>query len=249
LIKYSIRKNSFKYTSLLTLPFDDFIAALGTCIQKFSIVSAIVLILAFIVSWWAYVPVHELGHAFGCLLGSGTVTRLEIAPMYGASLLKNIFPFVSTGSDYAGQLTGFDTHGSDLTYLFTVFFPFILTILLGVPLIKYSASLTSHPIISCLILGFAIPIAYAPFISITGDYYEMGSIIISRFKAVWSPGFELERWRSDDLIKLVKELFFKTNSIRIVDIIGVTASFLFGLVLSFITYWTGALWSRILLRT
>jgi hypothetical protein len=58
--------------------------------------------------------------------------------MYGASLLTNIFPFVSTGSDYAGQLTGFDTHGSDLTYLFTVFFPFILTILLGVPLIKYS---------------------------------------------------------------------------------------------------------------
>jgi hypothetical protein len=239
---------SLKFSSLLTLPFYDFIAALETCIQKYSIVNLIVLILAFIVSCWAYVPIHELGHALGCILGSGTVTRLEIAPMYGASLLKEIFPFVSVGSEYAGQLTGFDSHGSDLTYLLTIILPFVLTILVGVPLIKYAASLTSHPLFSCLILGLAIPIAYAPFISITGDYYEMGSIMISRFKALWSPGVELERWRSDDLIKLVKELFFRANSSGIGDMIGVTTSFLLGLILSFITYWTGALWSRLVLR-
>src|SRR4051812_23337575 len=32
--------------------------------------------LAFVVSWFLYVPTHELLHAFGCLWTGGTVTRL-----------------------------------------------------------------------------------------------------------------------------------------------------------------------------
>ena len=121
-------------------------------------------------SWWIYVPLHELGHAFGCIFGGGTVTELQISPMYGAALLKEFFPFVTVGSEYAGQLTGFDTKGSDLIYLLTDFFPFLLTIFIGVPLLRSAAG--SKPIWAAIKLGFGRPIAFAPFISFSGNIAE-----------------------------------------------------------------------------
>ena len=65
------------------------------------------------------VPLYYFGTAYGCLLTGGDVTRLEISPEYGAALLQKLFPFVAVGSDYAGQLTGFDTHDNDVIYLAT----------------------------------------------------------------------------------------------------------------------------------
>ena len=82
--------------------------------------------------WWVYVPIHELLHAAACMLFGGEVSRLEISGIYGGGLLARVLPFVATGTDYAGRLSGFDTAGSDLVYLATVLGPYLLTLFPGV---------------------------------------------------------------------------------------------------------------------
>lgn len=191
-------------------------------------------------------PIHELGHAFGCIIGGGTVSELQISPMYGAEILKGFFPFVTVGSDYAGQLTGFDTRGSDLIYLLTDFFPFLLTIFLGVPLVRSASG--SKPLSATIKLGFGLPIAFAPFISFSGDYYEMGSIIVSSIADSISGSSQFIIWRSDDVFKLAGELFFSGNAYGFIDIAGVGLSFIVGLILIYITYMLGVFWSKIILR-
>lgn len=232
---------------ILALPFEDFFAGLESCINKVSAAYLLIVMASFVVSWWIYVPIHELGHALGCILGGGTVTELQVSPMYGAALLKEIFPFVTVGSDYAGQLKGFDTKGSDLIYLLTDFFPFLLTIFVGVPLVKSAAG--SKPLAACLKLGLGLPIAFAPFISFSGDYYEMGSIIVTGIVKLASPGFNVASWRSDDLFKLSGDLFFSGTPYTAGDIVGVTASFLLGAVLIYVTYLLGSLFSGLILKS
>jgi len=134
-----------------------------------------VTVLAGVAAWWIYVPIHELLHALGCWVTGGAVSRLEIAPEYGGALLAHVFPFVVSGGDYAGRLSGFDTHGSDLVYLATDAAPFLLSIVLGVPLLRAS-NRGRRPVR----FGTAVVLALAPFYSLTGDYYEMGSILVTR---------------------------------------------------------------------
>lgn len=232
-------------THILATPFEDFFSGLESSITGVSPFYLIVVLISFVASWWIYVPLHELAHAFGCILGGGTVTELQISPMYGANILKDIFPFVTVGSEYAGQLTGFDTKGSDLIYLLTDFFPYLLTIFIGVPLLKSAAR--SSPLSACLKLGFSLPIAFAPFISFSGDYYEMGSIIVTRLVKTFSPAFDPSVWRSDDLFKLSQELFFSGAPFGAGDIIGVACSFLLGIVLIYVTYLLGSLFSGMIL--
>ena len=230
---------------ILATPFEDFFSGLESSIAKFSWLALIILIICLVASWWIYVPIHELGHAYGCILGGGTVTELQVSPMYGAAILKELFPFVTVGSDYAGQLTGFDTKGSDLIYLLTDFFPFLLTIFIGVPLLRSAAG--SNPIWASIKLGFGLPIAFAPFISFSGDYYEMGSIIVSRIANAVSPAIEAFRWRSDDVFKLIGEIFFDGSTYSAIDILGVLLAFLVGIVLIYATYMLGVIWSNIIL--
>jgi len=231
---------------VIRLPLDDYLAALSQCVSGFRAVHAPVMMAAFALSWWVYVPIHELLHAAGCWVTGGTVTRLEIDPLYGAAWLHGIFPFVQVGSDYAGQLTGFDTHGSDLTYLATDLLPFALTVLIGVPLLRSAARPGGRLLWRCVKLGAAMPVAYAPFISVTGDYYEMGSILVSRCAAWWSPTLPLVRWRSDDLFKLASTLMASEPPAGIADAVGLTASLLVGMVLMFATYWLGSRWARMI---
>jgi hypothetical protein len=224
-------------------PLHDYLAALNICLGRFKISHLAAIILSFVVSWWIYVPIHELFHALGCIIGGGEVSRLEIAPIYGADFLKNFFPFVESGSKYAGRLSGFDSNGSDLTYLLTDFFPYILTILLGVPLLKSVSSRNSASLTNSIIFGISLPLAYAPFISVTGDFYEMGAIIVSRVAASLVPSVNPARWRSDDLFNLTEQLFFSDSVQWFPDSIGVIASFLLGVVLIFSVYWAGSLWT------
>jgi hypothetical protein len=147
------------------------------------------------VGWWVYVPIHELLHAAACLLAGGEVTRLEIAPQYGGALLGRIFPFVVSGGEYAGRLSGFDTRGSDLIYLATDLGPFLLTLFPGVWLLR-RAGTAGQPIL----FGLALPFAFAPFLSLTGDAYEIGSILLTQLPA-WE-----ETLRGDDMIKKAQEL-------------------------------------------
>jgi hypothetical protein len=147
------------------------------------------------VGWWLYVPVHELLHAAACLAAGGEVTRLEVAPLYGGGLLARVFPFVVSGGEYAGRLSGFDTHGSDLIYLATDLGPFVLTLFPGVWLLR-RAGTAGRPIL----FGLALPFALAPFLSLPGDAYEIGSILVTQLPP-WG-----ETLRGDDLIKKAEEL-------------------------------------------
>lgn len=192
------------------------------------------IMLGMAVSWWVYVPLHELFHAWGCQIAGGTVTKLEINEVYGATWLSQLFPYITPGSEYAGRLSGFDTGGSDTVYLCTVFFPYLLTLLIGVPAL-YAATRRA----SAILFGAAVPWAYTPFLSITGDYYEMGSILVSRWTAPWVPQAP-ERWRADDFYLLAKTLFGPAGAGNSVDAVGLGAGLLLGTLAAFLTYTAGA---------
>jgi hypothetical protein len=229
----------------LARPFYDYAAAAQSLFAG-GIRSWLLAIGAFVVSWFIYVPVHELMHAYGCIAAGGSVTRLEIAPEYGGTLLARAFPFVVSGSSYAGQLTGFDTHGSDAVYLTTVLAPYLLTILAGVPLLWHAARPLRSAWMRLLVFGAALPIAFAPFISITGDYYEAGSIVVTKLMHALDPSRAVGRWRSDDLFKLIGSLH--AESATAFDWIVVAAGFAAGLVLALLTYHCGALVARLVTR-
>jgi len=192
---------------------------------------------------WVYVPIHELLHVLGCVGTGGTVDRLEISPEYGAALLAKVFPFVVVGSDYAGQLVGFDTGGNDLTYLSTVFAPYLLTILIGVPLLRMLARRGKDALGHRLMLGASIPMAFAPFSNLFGDYYELGSIPVSRLVSALSSGVDPTRWRSDDLIKLGQRLSAE-GPWHATDLLVLASAFVLGCFCAFGTYRLGCLIRR-----
>ena len=147
------------------------------------------------IGWWIYVPLHELLHAFACLAAGGEVTRLEVQPLYGGHVLAAIFPWVVAGGEYAGRLAGFDTKGCDLIYLATDFGPFIMTLFPGVWALRRAVAKASP-----FFYGASLPFALAPFLSLTGDAYEIGSILVTRL-GPWRERMEL---RGDDAILWVE---------------------------------------------
>ena len=159
-----------------------------------------------LLGWWIYVPIHELLHAWGCLATGGEVARLEIDALYGGALLARVFSFVEVGSDYAGQLTGFSTGGSDLVYLATDLAPFLLSLLPGVWLMRHAAR-KAWP----LLYGASLPAALGPFLSATGDAYEMGSIVTTRLPA-WSDAASMDVIRGDDLFLVPSAIAQATSS-------------------------------------
>jgi hypothetical protein len=220
---------------LLAAPFTDLFAGLQRSTEALGGRALPLLLVACAAGWWLYVPVHELMHAWGAQLGGATVTRLDIDPIYGARFLQRFFPYVQVGSAYAGQLAGFDTHGSDLAYALTVFFPFVLSIAIGVPLLVRAARVPAPSVASTALFGFALPIAWAPILSIGGDFYELGAIAISRAAAL--VGAQGESWRGDDVIAIVGRRF--GGAFSWLDAAGVAASLLLGIVLAFATYAAG----------
>lgn len=226
-------------------PFDDLAAAMDAQVVRaprpWS--ALVIVVLAGAATWWVYVPVHELLHALGCVVTGGRVTELQIAPRYGGTLLARVFPFVVGDGSYAGRLSGFDTKGSDLIYLATDAMPYVLTVLIGVPLLK-ACRRAGRP----ALLGPAFVLALAPFYSLTGDYYEMGSIITTRVVGMLRG--TLPPYRSDDVIQLVADVltqpaqFGIANSGGAAAAVGIIAAGLaVGAVLALATYATGARWS------
>lgn len=189
--------------------------------------------------WWLYVPLHELAHAFGCLLAGGSVTRLELEPVYGGALLSRWFDFVVPGSDYAGQLTGFDTRGSDAIYLATVLAPYLFTVMPGVPLLARVAEARAG---QGLLAGAALPWALAPFLSLPGDLYEAGSIMVTRLAAVFQSQLDVARWRSDDVFLLLQTL--GADGLAAADAGMVAAGLLVGLVGAYLIFGAGWLLAR-----
>lgn len=206
----------------------------------------IILGVAMIATWFVYVPIHELLHAFGCIWTGGTVSELQIDAMYGASLLAQWFPFVTSGSEYAGRLTGFNTKGSDLCYLACVFAPFVLSIFPGVSLVLLC---TRRP--RPIVFGIALVLALAPFYSIPGDFFEIASILVTRVVTALGAGdgssIAFERLRSDDVFRLIKELATNRRSLGL-DSTGKTVAAAFivlssgalSVFLAWLTYTLGA---------
>jgi hypothetical protein len=229
-------------------PFDDVVAAMDAQVAQSSRPKQALLIALFAgaASWWVYVPVHELLHALGCWATGGGVTELQIAPQYGGGVLARFLPFVvAAGGNYAGRLSGFDTKGSDLIYLATDALPFLLSLFIGVPLLKACAR-PGRP----ALLGAAFVLALAPFYSLPGDYYEMGSVVTTRAIGVLRgagnpPPFAA--LRSDDLVKLAGDLVARPGEFHVRDghdaviaalVIAVASGV--GAVLAFATYAAGA---------
>ncbi len=233
--------------SLFLQPFDY----LRVCIDQISggphpYASLAILPIAWALTAILYVPVHELLHALGCVASGGTVTSLEIQPIYGGAILAEVFDFVVADSEYAGRLSGFDTHGSDVVYLVTVALPYLLTVLIGVPALRL-CTLRPRP----FLFGTATLLSFAPFYSVPGDYYEMGSILTTR-TASWllpATGDELayEGVRSDDVFALIGDVTTKPAELGLVSenevavALGLIAlSLVVAVLLAFGTFFLGA---------
>jgi hypothetical protein len=165
-------------------------------------VRAFVLVLAAtLTAWFLYVPAHELLHALGCIAAGGSVQELQIQPLYGGALLERVFPFVVAGGDYAGRLTGFDTGGSDLVHFVTVLAPFLLTVAVAVPLLRLARRTGG-----AVPLGAGLVLAVAPLVSLAGDGYEMGSLVVGALlQVLGAPPGGVQALRHDDLFALLAE--------------------------------------------
>jgi hypothetical protein len=164
---------------LFLQPFQDILNGLERCLEPGprGLISTFAALLA---TWWIYVPIHELLHALGCELGGGRVWRLEIDPLYGGALLARWLWFVEAGGEYAGRLAGFDTTGSAAVHLLTTGLPFALTVFPGVWLLRWGARRAWG-----LAFGAGLVPATAPIVSLTGDAYEIGSLLATQI-AAWS---------------------------------------------------------------
>ena len=205
--------------SPIVIPFSELLDGLDRCLTR-GIKSLAVIFLGLLAGWWVYVPVHELLHAAACAAAGGGVSRLEIDSMYGGALLARIFPFVVSGSEYAGRLSGFDTRGSDWIYLATDVGPFILTIFPGVWWMRRAAASRR-----AFAFGASLPFAMAPFLSLTGDAYEIGSILVR------DPVL-----RGDDVFKMAEVLSRTPGA----PWAGFALAALLGVVWAFLTWWAGA---------
>lgn len=183
--------------------------------------------------WWVYVPIHELLHAFGCVAAGGAVSRLEIDAIYGGALLARLLPWVVAGSEYAGRLSGFDTRGSDAVYLVTDLLPFVLT-LPGVWALRRAARARRPSL-----FGAAAPFALAPLLSLTGDAYEIGSILVTRLPP-WATAAAL--LRGDD----VSKVFARVGSVAAPPWGGFALAVVTGALWAWTTYGVGAAVARAL---
>ncbi len=153
-----------------------------------------------LIGWWLYVPAHELLHAAACTAAGGEVRRLEIAPAYGGAALARMLPFVAPGGEYAGRLAGFDTRGSDLVYLATDLGPYLLTVVPGVWWLRRAARARR-----AFAFGASLPVALAPLLSLGGDAYEIGSILVPRLPP-WASPAARRLLRGDDLARRVSAI-------------------------------------------
>jgi hypothetical protein len=239
--------------SFVILPFSDVLNGLGPIMSgRNSARPTALMVASLIITWFVYVPIHELLHVLGCVATGGTVSELQVDWKYGGSILAKFFPFVKVGGDYAGRLTGFDTKGSDWVYLATDFMPFVLTVLLGVPWILMCLA-RARPIL----FGAGIVVGLAPIYQLPGDYFEMGSIVVTGLLTIVS-GSEtvvFQTLRSDDIFRLIGELFTKAGEMGldtagrlVAGILVIIASLAMAIFLALATYHLGRLWGRIFIR-
>ncbi|HZF10930.1 MAG TPA: hypothetical protein VFE33_19245 [Thermoanaerobaculia bacterium] len=215
----------------LLLPARDLLRGLDRCLDA-GFRGLLAVAAGLLVGWFLYVPLHELLHAGACLAAGGAVSRLEIDPLYGGGLLARVFPSIVPASAYSGRLSGFDTHGSDAIYLATDLGPFLLALFPGSWALRRAAC-ARRP----LLFGLALPAALAPFLSLTGDAYEIGAILATHLPP-WSAPALRQLLRGDDLLKKVQELA-ALPSPGVAPWGGVALAALAGVLWAFLTYKLG----------
>jgi hypothetical protein len=216
-------------------PFVDVLRGLDRCLEL-GVRGLILTATGLLAGWWIYVPAHELLHAGACRAAGGQVIRLEIDNLYFGGLLARLFPFVVPASDYAGRLAGFDTRGSDWIYLATDLGPFLLTLMPGVWALRRAARAGNAPL-----FGAAIPFALAPFLSLSGDAYEIGSILATRLPP-WSGPSARQLLRGDDLLRRLEMLAAAPDA----PWGGAVLAIVFGVLWAFLTYGLASLVARAL---
>jgi len=167
----------------------------------------LIVLLSTVITWFIYVPIHELLHVGGCVFTGGSVSELVMGPEYGATFLKNIFPFITPATtQYAGRVTGFEPNG-DMGYIVTVFAPFILSLFPGVLCLKLAFKKKK-----LWLMGPGIVMGLAPFYNLTGDFFEIGTILSTRLVNILFGGqpemLYTKFWllRSDDIFRLFSEI-------------------------------------------
>jgi len=182
--------------------------------------------------WWIYVPVHELMHAAACVVTGGTVSRLEIDSLYGGRLLGRLFTLIVPANAYAGRLSGFDVHGSDFVYLATDLGPFFLALFPGCWALRRAAR-ARRP----FLFGLSLPCAVAPFLSLSGDAYEIGSILTTRLPP-WSDAPVRALLRGDDLFLKIRTFAALPQSLRDAwgTWVGLALAALLGVAWAFLVY-------------
>lgn len=198
------------------------------------------LLLVVAIAWFVTVPVHELLHALGCLMSGGSVHELTIQRLYGGAVLERLIPFVRAGGTYAGQLSDFDTGESDICYFITVLFPYILTVFFGIPMLAL-ARRSGNP----LPHGIGIVHSLLPLVSVTGDYYEMGSIAATRIAGFVPGSREAELIRGDDLAIVVTRV---TESNMAGGFLLIGFSLLLAVLFIWATWWCSLVCSRVIAR-
>jgi hypothetical protein len=229
---------------LFRLPLDDATRAMEAIVRDRSPVSALTpLVVAIAITWIVYVPVHELLHALGCAATGGDVSELQIQAVYAGALLARVFDFVVVGGEYAGRLSGFETHGRDLVYLATVLTPYLLSVFPGVTLLHVAARRASP-----WLFGVAAVLAFAPIYNIPGDYFETASILTTRV-ATWlgagsgNPAFA--ELRSDDVFALIGALATGDVEAGLASSLIVSISLVLSTLLALLTYALGERVARI----
>ena len=190
-------------------------------------------VLSTLVAWWVYVPIHELLHAFGCMAFGGQVKELQIGASYGGALIERVVPFVRAGGEYAGRLSGFDTHGSDWTYLATDVAPYFLTLMFAFPLLVVARRRRSP-----MLFGPGAVLLAAPVMGMVGDFYEIGSILVSallRFVLGTAQETRVLALRHDDLLALLPEFSKRFPTDGLAWGAAVAASSILGIALSGLT--------------
>ena len=152
----------------------------------------------FVVSQWLLVPLHELLHVLGCVATGGIVSRLEIGPLYGGGWFARLAPWITSGGDYAGRLSGFRPAG-DLSYLTTVLAPLLALCPIGSAVAR--AAVRRH---RALLFGIGLGAALQPIASLTGDSYEAASIPLTRLADVAGLHWAIQL-RGDDVFKVARE--------------------------------------------
>ena len=220
----------------LTNPFLEVFHGMDHCLQGEARRLPLIY-LGLLLGWWVYVPLHELLHALGCLAAGGEVTRLEVDAIYGGHLLSWIFPWVVPESEYAGRLSGFSTKGSDVIYLATVLGPYVLTLWPGLWAMRLGVRKGWIWLFSAM-----IPWAFAAFISLTGDAYEIGSILVTRLPA-WSSEPMAQAIRGDDLL-LISGRMWEAGAGEL-QWFGVALATVVGLVWAFLWWFLAAHLARL----